>query len=99
MYKKQYTRHRKYMAHDTKNEAQPGDLVIIRESKPISARKRFTLDKIVEKAAAEFKETDAAADVPMVELEKKQSPKTPGKQAVQKTGKETPAAAAVGSAK
>jgi hypothetical protein len=87
------------MAHDTKNEAQPGDLVIIRESKPISARKRFTLDKIVEKAAAEFKETDAAADVPMDELEKKQSPKIPAKQEVQKTGKETPAAAAVGSAK
>ena len=79
LYKKQYTRHRKYMAHDAKNEAQVGDLVIIRESKPISARKRFTLDKIVEKAGAEFKEADAAADVPIAELEKKQQPKKPAK--------------------
>jgi small subunit ribosomal protein S17 len=81
LYKKQYTRHRKYMAHDAKNEAQVGDLVIIRESKPISARKRFILDKIVEKAGAEFKEADAAADVPMAELEKKQQPKKPAKPA------------------
>ena len=88
LYKKQYTRHRKYMAHDEKNEAQTGDLVIIRESKPISARKRFTLDKIVEKAGAGFKETDAAADVPMAELEKKQQPKKPVKPAAKKADKE-----------
>jgi hypothetical protein len=63
------------MAHDAKNEAQPGDLVIIRESRPLSARKHFTLDKIVEHAGAEFKEADAAADVPLEELEKKEQPK------------------------
>lgn len=64
IYKKQYTRNTKFMAHDEANEAKAGDLVIIRETRPLSARKRFTLDKIVEKANVGFKETDATADVP-----------------------------------
>ncbi len=64
IYKKQYTRNTKFMAHDEKNEAKIGDLVIIRETRPLSARKRFTLDKIVEKAHIAFVETDATADVP-----------------------------------
>ncbi len=75
VYKKQYTRHRKFMAHDEKNEAKAGDLVTIRESRPISASKRFVLDKIVERAAAGFEESDAAADVPMEEIGKKEQPK------------------------
>lgn len=64
IYKKQYTINRKFMAHDENNEAKIGDLVIIREVRPLSARKRFSLDKIVEKSEATFKETDATADVP-----------------------------------
>ena len=75
VYKKQYTRHRKFMAHDEKNEAKEGDLVTIIESRPISARKRFVLDKIVERAGAGFEEADAAADVPLEELVKKEQPK------------------------
>ncbi len=64
IYKKQYTRNTKFMAHDEKNEAKIGDLVIIRETRPLSAKKRFILDKIAEKAHAGFEETDATADVP-----------------------------------
>lgn len=75
VYKKQYTRHRKFMAHDENNEAKIGDLVTIRESRPISARKRFVLDQIIERAGAGFEEADAAADVPLDELEKKEQPK------------------------
>lgn len=74
LYKKQYTRHSKFMAHDEKNEAKVGDLVDIRESKPMSAKKRFTLERIVERAAAGFEESVAAADVPLAELEKKEQP-------------------------
>ena len=47
IYKKQYTDTKKFMAHDEKNEAQVGDTVVIRETKPISAKKRFILEKIV----------------------------------------------------
>lgn len=50
IYKKQYTISKKYMAHDPKNSANIGDQVIISETKPISKRKHFILDKIVQKA-------------------------------------------------
>ena len=49
LYRKQYTVTSKFMAHDEKNEAQPGDKVVIAETRPISRRKRFTLSKILEK--------------------------------------------------
>jgi small subunit ribosomal protein S17 len=49
IYKKQYSESKKFMAHDEKNEAQEGDKVIISEVRPISARKRFTLTKVVER--------------------------------------------------
>jgi small subunit ribosomal protein S17 len=49
LYRKQYTVSSKFMAHDEKNEAQNGDTVEIVETRPISARKRFTLSRIIEK--------------------------------------------------
>jgi small subunit ribosomal protein S17 len=49
LYRKQYTVNTKFMAHDEKNEAQVGDKVSIIECRPVSARKRFTLEKILEK--------------------------------------------------
>lgn len=51
LYRKQYSVSSKFMAHDEKNEAQPGDKVAIVETRPISARKRFTLKEILEKPA------------------------------------------------
>lgn len=59
IYKKQYKVSRKFMAHDELNDAQVGDKVIIAETKPLSARKRFTLLKITERAAIEHKEESA----------------------------------------
>lgn len=50
IYKKQYTSTAKFMAHDEQNEAREGDKVVIAETKPLSARKRFTLEKVVERA-------------------------------------------------
>jgi small subunit ribosomal protein S17 len=49
LYRKQYTVSKKFMAHDENNEAQPGDKVAIVETRPISARKHHTLDRIIEK--------------------------------------------------
>ena len=40
-----------YYAHDENNEAKTGDTVQIMETRPLSAKKRFRLVKIVEKAA------------------------------------------------
>lgn len=56
IYKKQYSVSKKFMAHDEKNEAKPGDLVIIAETRPISARKHFTLVKIVQQATIRHEE-------------------------------------------
>ena len=49
LYRKQYTVTKKFMAHDEKNEAQPGDKVSIVETRPLSARKRYALERIIEK--------------------------------------------------
>lgn len=49
LYKKTVRRHKKFMAHDENNEAEAGDVVQIREHRPMSARKNWILHKIVEK--------------------------------------------------
>jgi small subunit ribosomal protein S17 len=51
LYRKQYMASKKFMAHDEKNEAQVGDKVAIIETRPLSARKHHTLDRIIEKPA------------------------------------------------
>ena len=58
IYGKQYTVTRKYTAHDELNEAGEGDKVIIKETRPISKTKKFTLVEVVEKArgSVELKE-------------------------------------------
>jgi small subunit ribosomal protein S17 len=42
-YKKYVKRAKKYLVHDAGNTAKEGELVDIRESRPISKRKRFEL--------------------------------------------------------
>lgn len=58
LYRKQYTVTKKFMAHDEKNEAQEGDKVVISETRPVSARKHFKLDRIVEKAGVKHVEAE-----------------------------------------
>ncbi len=48
--KKYIRRRKKFMAHDPLNESQLGDKVQIIEHRPLSARKRWHLNKILEKA-------------------------------------------------
>lgn len=57
IYKKQYSKTTKYIAHDEKNEARVGDTVEVKEVRPISARKRLSLVSIVKKAALAENET------------------------------------------
>ncbi len=67
IYKKQYSVSKKVMAHDESNEAKMGDRVIIAETKPLSARKRFTLHKVAERAAIQHQE-------PELDLPEKEKP-------------------------
>jgi len=50
LYGKQQRFTSRFMAHDEKNEAKVGDKVAIVESRPLSARKRWVVTSIVEKA-------------------------------------------------
>ena len=50
LYRKQYTKTRKYTAHDEKNEAKKGDRVQIAQTAPISKTKAYTLVKIIERS-------------------------------------------------
>ena len=51
IYGKRVKYSKKYYAHDENNQAKTGDTVQIMETRPLSAKKRFRLVKIVEKAA------------------------------------------------
>ena len=50
LYRKQYTKTRKYTAHDEKNEAKLGDKVEIAMTRPISKTKAYKLVKVIEKS-------------------------------------------------
>jgi small subunit ribosomal protein S17 len=50
IYKKYFRRTTKLMVHDEKREANIGDIVKIMETRPMSARKRWRLVEIIEKA-------------------------------------------------
>ncbi len=50
LYKKYSKKTTKLMAHDEKNECNIGDLVKVMETRPLSAKKRWRLVEIIEKA-------------------------------------------------
>ena len=83
LYRKQYTTSKKFMAHDEKNEANVGDKVVIVETRPISKRKSFALDRVLEKGGVEHKEaesgaTERAAKEAAIEAKKAQETESEG---------------------
>lgn len=79
IYKKQYTISRRFMAHDEENIAKIGDKVIIAETRPLSARKRFALIEITHKAVIRHTEEEPVLD--------DTSPKEPAETTVKKRPK------------
>ena len=53
LYKKTIRRQVKYMAHDENNECQPGNMVRIVETRPLSRHKRWRVAEIISKAEVE----------------------------------------------
>jgi small subunit ribosomal protein S17 len=49
-YKKIITKLGRFKAHDASNECKVGDLVEIRESRPLSKEKRWVVSRVIEKA-------------------------------------------------
>ncbi len=50
LYGKVVKSHKKYKVHDENNDAQMGDIVQIRECRPISKDKQFFMEKILTRA-------------------------------------------------
>ena len=50
LYGKQVRRRKRYMIHDADNASKNGDVVVIEECRPISARKRWRLRQVVDTA-------------------------------------------------
>lgn len=72
IYKKKYKVTTRFAAHDEKNSAKNGDTVEVTECRPISASKRFTLTKIVQKAGLTH---IGEADTAIVEAVTQKAPK------------------------
>jgi small subunit ribosomal protein S17 len=49
-YKKFVIRSKKYMAHDEQNNCRVGDKVLIEETRPLSAHKRWRVKEVLERA-------------------------------------------------
>ena len=58
-YKKYIKKRKKYLVHDENEIAREGDIVLIRESRPISKLKHFYLVKILERGGGGQKEREA----------------------------------------
>ncbi len=50
LYKKHIVKSKKYHAHDPNNECRVGDIVVIRETRPLSKTKRWVVVKILQRA-------------------------------------------------
>ena len=71
IYGKQITVGKKYPTHDERNECGVGDVVLIEETRPLSARKRWRVAKILVSAKAK----DAAAEAKAVAIDAKEEGK------------------------
>ena len=51
IYSKTMVKTKKYLAHDETGECNLGDQVLVRETRPLSKRKRWTLAQIISKSS------------------------------------------------
>ena len=63
LYRKQYTKTRKYTAHDEKNEAKVGDRVEIAMVRPLSKTMAYSLVKILEKSRGKVELKEGVTEV------------------------------------
>ena len=70
LYHKKVRKTKDFLVHDKKNEAKVGDKVEIQETRPLSARKRWQLIKIIERSALTEKERELAEELASEGLER-----------------------------
>ena len=62
LYKRIITKRKKFYAHDEQNSARLGDVVRIRETRPLSKLKRWSLEEIVRRSSlAQIEDTAGTA--------------------------------------
>lgn len=92
IYGKSYIVSKKFAAHDENNEAHKGDKVVIAESTPISKKKRFVLDTIVERGheAVEIKKTavEEETEAKLAEKAEKAAAKKEAEKATEEAAKQ-----------
>lgn len=67
LYRKQYTKTRKYTAHDEKNETKLGDKVEIVSCRPLSKTKTYKLVKVIERHHGSVELKDDVLELPIEE--------------------------------
>jgi small subunit ribosomal protein S17 len=85
----------KFKAHDELNDAHTGDTVIIEESRPLSATKRWKLVKVVQRAGEHGNPADIVVDEDETS-EAIHAAAHPGRHAADEDGADEAAAAAAG---
>lgn len=63
LYKKRYISSQKVMAHDETNEGKIGDKVLIEETRPMSANKRYRLKRVIERPILKDSDVKGAGEV------------------------------------
>jgi len=71
-FKKTITRRKKFYAHDEREEARIGDIVRIRETRPLSKLKRWRLVEIIQRAPSEL--VEIAKEEGLVEKDVEETP-------------------------
>lgn len=88
-YKKTVTRRKKFYAHDEREEARVGDVVRIRETRPLSKLKRWRLVEILQRAPTGISPLEEGVEPEeepeVLEVEKATAPTPPPVQAAQET--------------
>ncbi len=79
IYKKGVKRTKKYKAHDEENKAKVGDIVRIRECRPLSKTKRWRLVEIIQSADIR-KKIEVEADVTLDEINEVVTTKQPAEE-------------------
>ncbi len=80
LYRRKVTKRHKFYAHDEKQEAKPGDVVRITETRPLSKLKRWRLVEVLRRAAQLPTREQLAKAVGEGELQRdtrRTAPKTP----------------------
>lgn len=86
LYRKQYTKTRKYTAHDEKNEAKAGDRVEIAACRPLSKTKAYVLTKILERSHGSIELKDDVVGATEAPKTKTLLPQEPSETTAEKEG-------------